>query len=329
MYKLQMKKFKAHPELIKEITDRGGVAFLSASEHTVGVKGSRWEGKGTNSNFIKVLIKSYQDSLKNTQAPQTSSFEIVQTEAIDQPGGKFAGLIKNQAGVPTVVDTLTGTVIKPAMIFDESKFVSGDAYTLDAQTVQEIGAANPGKLFAFDDFFLTTTNVSMDGVDKSKTRQAWISGKGMGISLGIPTLAAPVSTAIPVTDQNYDALKTQIDAALDRLLEKKRQGIEIVFPSRGLGQTFVGFDIQPRENVRTNDRPAPSLFVHLSKRLLQDFAYQNPTLSALTAATPGVTTTLGTQTGSEFVQGYYKGIGAQSVTDTYIKEFIKKCKGLS
>jgi len=329
MYKLQMKKFKAHPELIKEITDRGGVAFLSASEHTVGVKGSRWEGKGTNSNFIKVLIKSYQDSLKNTQAPQTSSFEIVQTEAIDQPGGKFSGLIKNQAGVPTVVDTLTGTIIKPAMIFDESKFVSGDAYTLDAQTVQEIGAANPGKLFAFDDFFLTTTNVSMDGVDKSKTRQAWISGKGMGISLGIPTLAAPVSTAIPVTDQNYDTLKTQIDAALDRLLEKKRQGIEIVFPSRGLGQTFVGFDIQPRENVRTNDRPAPSLFVHLSKRLLQDFAYQNPTLSALTAATPGVTTTLGTQTGSEFVQGYYKGIGAQSVTDTYIKEFIKKCKGLS
>lgn len=329
MYKLQMKKFKAHPELIKEITDRGGVAFLSASEHTVGVKGSRWEGKGTNSNFIKVLIKSYQDSLKNTQAPQTSSFEIVQTEAIDQPGGKFAGLIKNQAGVPTVVDTLTGTVIKPAMIFDESKFVSGEAYTLDAKTVQEIGAANPGKLFAFDDFFLTATNVSMDGVDKSKTRQAWISGKGMGISLGIPTLAAPVSTAIPVTDQNYDALKTQIDAALDRLLEKKKQGIEIVFPSRGLGQTFVGFDIQPRENVRTNDRPAPSLFVHLSKRLLQDFAYQNPTLSALTANTPGVTTTLGTQTGSEFVQGYYKGIGAQSVTDTYIKEFIKKCKGLS
>jgi alkylated DNA repair dioxygenase AlkB len=67
MYKLQMKKFKAHPELIKEITDRGGVAFLNASEHNVGVKGSRWEGKGNNSNFIKVLIKSYEDSLKNTQ----------------------------------------------------------------------------------------------------------------------------------------------------------------------------------------------------------------------------------------------------------------------
>ena len=67
MYKLQIKKFKAHPELVKEITDRGGVKFLEASEHTVGVKGSRWEGKGNNSNFIKVLIKSYQDSLNNTQ----------------------------------------------------------------------------------------------------------------------------------------------------------------------------------------------------------------------------------------------------------------------
>jgi hypothetical protein len=67
MYKLQMKKFKAHPELVQEITNRGGVKFLEASEHTVGVKGSRWEGKGTDSNFIKVLIKSYQDSLGTTQ----------------------------------------------------------------------------------------------------------------------------------------------------------------------------------------------------------------------------------------------------------------------
>jgi alkylated DNA repair dioxygenase AlkB len=67
MYKLQMKKFANHPELVQEITNRGGVKFLEASEHTVGVKGSRWEGKGTDSNFIKVLIRSYQDSLKTTQ----------------------------------------------------------------------------------------------------------------------------------------------------------------------------------------------------------------------------------------------------------------------
>jgi len=260
---------------------------------------------------------------------QAASFERVQTERLGETGGPFPGLIKNQPGVPTVVNTQTAEVMKPALIYDELKFVSNGTYALDTKAVQEIGAANPGKLFVFDDFFLTETGVSMDAVDKSQTRQAWMPGKAMGISLGIPTLAAPVSTAIPVTDQNYDKLKAQIDKALDRLLEKKGQGMEIVFPSRGLGQTFVGFDIQPTENVRTNNRPAPSLFVYLSKRLLQDFAYQNPTLSLLTSQTPGVTTTLGTESGSEFVQGYYKGIGAQTVTDTDVKEFFKKCKGLS
>jgi len=63
MYNLQLKKFKQNPELIDEITARGGVDFLNASEHTVGVKNSRWEGKGEESNFIKVLIKAYEDAL--------------------------------------------------------------------------------------------------------------------------------------------------------------------------------------------------------------------------------------------------------------------------
>jgi hypothetical protein len=79
MYKLQMKKFKAHPELVQEITNRGGVKFLEASEHIVGVKGSRWEGKGTNSNFIKVLIKSYQDSLGTTQPSKVTTSSSVET----------------------------------------------------------------------------------------------------------------------------------------------------------------------------------------------------------------------------------------------------------
>ena len=87
MYKLQMKKFKAHPELIQEITDRGGVKFLEASEHTVGVKGSRWEGKGINSNFIKVLIKSYEDSLGTTQSstiPKIVAAPITEVKTTDQ-----------------------------------------------------------------------------------------------------------------------------------------------------------------------------------------------------------------------------------------------------
>ena len=101
MYKLQMKKFKAHPELIQEITDRGGVKFLEASEHTVGVKGSRWEGKGTNSNFIKVLIKSYQDSLDTTQ-PSTSVKPLSLAQMAD------TGLSEKQEGTaPAAPKTLT------------------------------------------------------------------------------------------------------------------------------------------------------------------------------------------------------------------------------
>ena len=59
MYKLQVQKFQKNPELIDEINERGGLQFILNSEHTVGVRGSRWEGKGTDSNFIKVLAQSY------------------------------------------------------------------------------------------------------------------------------------------------------------------------------------------------------------------------------------------------------------------------------
>ena len=281
------------------------------------------------------MLRSEEDKagFKNfvaQQAPQTRpSFQITETEAVGETGGPFPGLIQNQKGIPTVLNPETNEVIKPALLYNEQNFVSGNVYNLTAQSVKEIGAANPGKLFVFDDYFLTETGASMDGIDMSNTRQAWMSGKAAGISFGIPTLSTRASTSIPVTDQNYDKLKAQIDKALDGLLEKKRQGNELIFPSRGMGQNFIGFDIQPKENVRTNNRAAPSLFVYLSKRLLQDFGYVNPELSDLAINTPGVKPILGTETGGEFVQGYYKSIGAQTVTDTDIKEFIKKCKGLS
>jgi exodeoxyribonuclease-5 len=59
MYKLQVEKFRKNPELIDEINAVGGLDFIKASSHEVGVKNSRWEGKGMESNFIKVLAQSY------------------------------------------------------------------------------------------------------------------------------------------------------------------------------------------------------------------------------------------------------------------------------
>ena len=64
MYKLQVEKFKKNPELIDEINENGGLDFIKQSSHIVGVKNSRWEGKGIESNFIKVLAKSYETVAK-------------------------------------------------------------------------------------------------------------------------------------------------------------------------------------------------------------------------------------------------------------------------
>lgn len=65
MYKLQVKKFQQNPELIDEINEAGGLEFIHSSSHEVGVKNSRWEGKGLESNFIKVLSKSYTKVAKD------------------------------------------------------------------------------------------------------------------------------------------------------------------------------------------------------------------------------------------------------------------------
>lgn len=79
MYKLQVEKFEKHPELIDEINAKGGLEFIKNSSHIIGVPNSRWEGEGMNSNFIKVLAKSYEKVakelgkfLENPNVPVTS-----------------------------------------------------------------------------------------------------------------------------------------------------------------------------------------------------------------------------------------------------------------
>lgn len=53
-------KLQQHPELTQGIDERGGVAFLEGCDHLVGVRGSRWEGRGTASRFIRCLIAAYE-----------------------------------------------------------------------------------------------------------------------------------------------------------------------------------------------------------------------------------------------------------------------------
>jgi hypothetical protein len=60
MFGLQVQKFRQNPELIDEINNLGGQEFIQKSSHIVGIKNSRWEGVGMESNFIKVLNGAYE-----------------------------------------------------------------------------------------------------------------------------------------------------------------------------------------------------------------------------------------------------------------------------
>ncbi|MEG3936409.1 MULTISPECIES: hypothetical protein [unclassified Microcoleus] len=57
-------KLQQHPRLFETITKNGGVDWLKRCRHIVGVRNSRWEGYGLESNFILCLVFAYQLSLE-------------------------------------------------------------------------------------------------------------------------------------------------------------------------------------------------------------------------------------------------------------------------
>lgn len=60
MVRIIAAKLEQHPDLVEGIEARGGRAFLEGCDHLVGVRGSRWEGRGTASRFIRCLIAAYK-----------------------------------------------------------------------------------------------------------------------------------------------------------------------------------------------------------------------------------------------------------------------------
>ena len=68
MVRIIAAKLGQHPELVAGIVERGdrrkslwgGVAFLERCDHLVGVRSSRWEGRGCESRFIRCLISAFE-----------------------------------------------------------------------------------------------------------------------------------------------------------------------------------------------------------------------------------------------------------------------------
>lgn len=66
MANLISQKFLQHPDLMEDVTARGGVEFLEACSHFTNARSERaqtWEGQGLESRFIRNLIAGYEKAL--------------------------------------------------------------------------------------------------------------------------------------------------------------------------------------------------------------------------------------------------------------------------
>jgi hypothetical protein len=82
------------------------------------------------------------------------------------------------------------------------------------------------------------------------------------MSVGFATSLLVDSDALTELDtEDYEAIKNSYDAAIERLLNLKKDGKMIAFPLKGIGNAAA----MPQE-----------LFVYLSRRLYQEFGYLNP-----------------------------------------------------
>lgn len=58
---IAVEKFGQYPFLFNQIIEKGGDAWLKQCSHQV-VNNDRWEGKGTNSRFIRCLLKAFSEA---------------------------------------------------------------------------------------------------------------------------------------------------------------------------------------------------------------------------------------------------------------------------
>lgn len=276
--------------------------------------------------------------------------------------------VKEQNSLVRAVDYETGSILDPALIYNDKQFntkvsvvdpktrmeTTQVQYKLDDTKINELAADHPDHLFVFDDFWPTTSGLR-DTLARNNTRRAWAQFAPQGISFGLST-ESNNNSQFKSLDANYDKLVPMIDAQIEALKEKRSQGKKIVFPATGVGQSLMGFTYKDGELIKGKERPAPNLFVYLSKRLLQEFGFQNPTFDEITSRTgfnkellqglsndrvlegdifafpgvPVITTNLGGVHGAGLAQlaaakGLItKGDGAFKVSDTVVQLPVKK-----
>ena len=225
--------------------------------------------------------------------------------------------VKVQNSLVRGFDYVTGKPLDPALIYDDTKVLTADA-------VKGVAENNPDSLFVFEDQWPTASGARNTLPDRG--RRVWAQFAPQGISFGLSTVK---NRDFQSLDSNYDKLVPIIDAQIEALREKRDQGKKIVFPENGIGQNLMGVKYENGEWVSNKELPAPNLFIYLSKRLLQDFGYQNPIFDVLRVEKSKFDPALigGNKTTSDYLQEYYKEKGLQQITDSdIILEKQKNCK---
>jgi hypothetical protein len=136
MYKLQVQKFQKNPELIDEINERGGLEFIKQSSHVIGVKNSRWEGEGMNSNFIKVLSRSYTTVAKelnkfkerNSNIVNSGNYSSSDVIFVSIGGKRGSETIRKQQQDRTIKEAIKALEAGATLITDNATYVESNSY---------------------------------------------------------------------------------------------------------------------------------------------------------------------------------------------------------
>ena len=209
-------------------------------------------------------------------------------------------------GPQELVDYETGEVFKVGRVYNQAKLMVNNVYSLSEVQAAEIMNSDPNLVYAFD----------------AARPQAWRVGLATGQSFGITGRTAGNTNP---TDAQFEEVKPVIDQQIEVLKAMRDAGKEILFPSDGIGQNFMGYKVQNGVYVLdTNAVKSPQIFVYLSKQLLENFGYRNPNFEqvGLILEDPG-------QSGLDYIQEFYKTKeGAQDITDREVREYIKNCKNI-
>ena len=262
---------------------------------------SEARGQGMHPTALAEVV----EQLRSTQASVTNQTVIpVSTPA--QNSKMPNQFLMVPRGPQELVDYETGEVFKVGRVYNQAKLMVNNVYSLSEVQAAEIMNSDPNLVYAFD----------------AARPQAWRVGLATGQSFGITGRTAGNTNP---TDAQFEEVKPVIDQQIEVLKAMRDAGKEILFPSDGIGQNFMGYKVQNGVYVLdTNAVKSPQIFVYLSKQLLENFGYRNPNFEqvGLILEDPG-------QSGLDYIQEFYKTKeGAQDITDREVREYIKNCKNI-